>query len=95
MRKMKKMLAIASAAAMLCGSAATMNVSAVTYDCDVNNDGEVSVLDVLVINQYMMGMYYVDDPSIMDVDGNHIITSGDAQCVMAVSVGNSYSVMYD
>lgn len=93
MNKMKKMLAIASAAAMLCGSAATMNVSA-AGTCDVNGDGEVSITDVLTVNQYLMGVYYLSDPSVLDVNNNYVIDSVDAQQILATSIGNSFTWNY-
>ncbi len=95
MNKMKKMLAIASAAAMLCGSAATMNVSATnTFDYDINNSGSVDMMDVLTLNQYLMGVYYVSDPSILDVNGNCIVDAMDSQCLLAYTIGNTQIFTY-
>ncbi len=53
------------------------------------------ILDVMMVNRYMLGAFFVDDPSIMDVDGNYIITSSDAKCVMAATMGQYYNVMYN
>jgi len=94
MSKIKKMLAVCSAMAMLCGAMTTMSAGAV-FNCDVDGDGEVSIVDAMVINRYRLGDCFVDDPSIMDVDGNLVITSGDAQCVIAATIGMQYGVIFD
>ena len=88
------MFAVIAAATMLCSSMAAMNVGAV-YDCDVDGDGVVGILDVMLINRYRLGECFVDDPSVLDVDGNCVITSGDAQCVLAASIGMLYTVIFD
>lgn len=97
MNKMKKMLACLSAAAMFCSSAVMMNVSAVEYKAkyDVNVDGSVDIADVLAMNKYRLGVFYVSDPSTMDVDGNLIINYGDSMCIMSYVMGMSYGTLYD
>lgn len=92
MRKLKKMLAMLSAAAVLCGSAVSMQVGAVNnYDCDVNNDGSVDILDTMAVNQYLLGVFYVSDPAVMDVNGNLIVDQADAYCVMSAITHSPYA----
>ena len=96
MRRMKRLLAGVAAVAVLCGSVSVMGTSADTcpYDCDVNQDGTVNILDAIMLNQYLAGLFYVSDPSVMDVDGNHIVNVGDSACVTAHTVNVSYTCYF-
>ncbi len=83
------MLAGVAAVAVLCGGVSVMGTSADTcpYDCDVNQDGTVNILDNIMLNQYLGGRFYVSDLSVMDVDGNYVINTIDAICVLTHTVG--------
>jgi len=89
MNVFKKMIAFMSACAVLCGSAVMMNASA-TNNCDVNGDGEVSIADVLMINQYLLGNFSLSDPSVLDVNNNYVVDAVDAQNVLAVTVQGTF-----
>ncbi len=91
----KKLYALALAASML-ASVAPMGASAAEYvaQLDTNGDGSVSMTDVLLVNRYLLGAGYVSDPSDLDADANGVITSGDAQRIMAHMTYTSYSVSF-
>lgn len=93
--KRKKLLAGLTAAVMLCGAVMSVGVSAAVYDCDVNNDGAVNMLDTITLNQYLLGGFYVNDPSIFDVNGNYIIDTADSNCIMATITGNTYEITFN
>ncbi|MBQ8011747.1 MAG: hypothetical protein IJ265_09345 [Oscillospiraceae bacterium] len=96
MKSKTSLLALAVSTAFLCCSVTSLIASADTqYDCDVNGDGRVTIADVLAMNKYLFGMYYVSSPSTMDIDGNLIIDAGDSACVMAEVMGQVYSTLYD
>ena len=84
MKAKRRMTAIALAACML-GSIAPLGASAAEYVAayDANQDGSVTINDVIMISQYLMGCYYVDDPSTLDADQNLVINSVDALCIQS------------
>lgn len=96
MRKLKKMLAMLSAVAVLCGSAVSMQVGAVTYkiNYDTNRDGTVDILDVMALNQYLMGRFYVTNISQMDVNRNSIVDKMDAECLLTYTTGRTLNFTY-
>ncbi len=87
------MLALAlSAVSLLC--VMPLGAGATNYDCDVNGDGSEDILDNIALNRYLMGQYYVSDPSVMDVNGNFLIDVADTNCVMAEITHSSYTCTY-
>ena len=92
MSKLKKMFAVIAAATMLCSSMAAMNVGAVSYD--INCDNTVDIMDVMTLNQYLMGVYYVDDISRMDVNQNKIVDVVDSQMLLAYTIGAPFQFTY-
>ncbi len=96
MRRMKKVLAGMAAFVLLCGIVSVTGVSAYTcpYDCDVNQDGTVNILDSIMFNQYLTGRFYVSDPSVMDVNGNFLIDIQDTKCILAHTIKASYTCVY-
>lgn len=80
---------VLSAVCLLC--MVPMGVGATNYDCDVNGDGSEDILDSIALNRYLMGQYYVSDPSVMDVNGNWVVDHADAQCIMAEVSHSSYT----
>lgn len=95
MRRMKRLLAGVAAVAVLCGGVSVMGTSAALRDKDVNNDGSIDILDVIMLNQYLAGLFYVSNPAEMDANGNYIISPADANCVLAYTVNKNYSVQFD
>lgn len=91
-----KSAALAMAAVCIAGSLLPMAAAAdTTYDpCDVNRDGTVSVIDTVTISQYLLGVFYVDDPSVMDANQNLIVDVADSQCIQAKIVGLSYTCSF-
>ncbi len=90
MKRMKSLTAIAVIGAMISGMGALP--AAATYDpCDVNRDGRVSIQDVIYLNQYLMGYFYVSDPSVLDANQNYIVDIADSYCVLAETVAQTYS----
>ena len=96
MSKMKKMFAVIAAATMLCSSMAAMNVGAVNYNVryDINRDNSVDIMDVMALNQYLMGVYYVDDISRMDVNQNLIVDTVDSQMLLAYTIDLPFQFTY-
>lgn len=86
MRRMKRLLAGVATVAVLCGSVSVMGTSAVVRDKDVNNDGSIDILDVIMLNQYLAGQFYVSNPAEMDANGNLIVDIVDSQCILAYTV---------
>ncbi len=93
--KTRRFLALALAACML-GSAAPLGVSAVDYVAayDANQDGSVTINDVIMISRYMMGNFYVNDPSTLDADQNLVVTIEDATCVQTYLVRRDYTISF-
>ena len=95
MKLKTSLLALAVSTACLCCSVTSLIASADTqYDCDVNGDGSVTVADVLALNKYLIGLYYVDDPAVMDVNQNYIVDIADSYCVLAATTGSTYRVEF-
>ncbi len=66
--------------------------SMTTYDpCDVNHDGNVSIVDVICINRYLGGTEAVLHPSYLDANGNNIVDVADMQKILATLVELSYT----
>ncbi|MBR6618037.1 MAG: hypothetical protein IKL00_09245 [Oscillospiraceae bacterium] len=83
---------VLSAVCLLCMM--PMGAGATNYDCDVNGDGSEDILDSIALNRYLMGQYYVSDPSVMDVNGNLIVDVADSYCIMACVTDCDYSHIY-
>ncbi len=89
-----KLTAIAVAACLCsCLAAPMMQSSAVDYNAlyDVDGNGTISIMDVITLNQYLMGAYYVADPSVMDVTQNLVVDAVDAQCLSAYLVNKTFT----
>ncbi len=87
---MKNLLAGMAVVAVLCGVSG-MEASAAVRDRDVNNDGIIDILDVITLNRYLGGMFYVSNPAEMDANGDYIIDIGDSYCIQAYTINLSYS----
>ena len=96
MSKLKKMFAVIAAATMLCSSMAAMNVGAANYNVryDVNRDNSVDILDVMALNQYLMGVYYVYNISSMDVNQNFVVDTVDSQMILAYTIDLPFQFTY-
>ncbi len=97
MIKVKKLFKSAAGMVMslaLIGSAMPMTASATTYDCDVNDDGAVTVADVTAISKYLAGNLKVPDYNRLDVNKSLIVDNMDVQCVLAERMGWSYDCDY-
>ena len=89
MRRMKSLTAIAVIGAMVSGMGALP--AAATYDpCDVNRDGTVSIQDSIYVNRYLMGYFYLSDPSVLDASGNDVIDAADSACVLAALTDSDF-----
>ncbi len=89
MRGMKSLTAIAAIGAMVSGMGALP--AAATYDpCDVNRDGTVSIQDSIYVNRYLMGYFYLSDPSVLDATGNDVIDAADSACVLAALTDSDF-----
>jgi len=89
---MKSLAAIAVIGAMVSGMGA---LPAAAYDpCDVNQDGTVSMIDVIAINQHLAGTRYFTDYNKLDANRSHTIDKTDSNCVLQKLVANSYSACY-
>lgn len=95
MHKLKKMLAILLAVpAIGCSVSMTVNAEELIpmeegitslndYDpCDIDQDGDVDIADVLTLNQYLAGLLYVPDYDRMDANRNYIVDYTDADYVL-------------
>ncbi len=92
--KVRQRLAAAVVAAATLGSM-MVPTGAAAYDRrDVNRDGVVNVLDTITLNRYLAGMFYVDNPSIMDANQNYLIDVADVHCIMAYTINASYTCTY-
>lgn len=69
-------------AAVSCGSITSSAVSA-----DPNGDGELSISDVVFIQQYLLGCFEPSDLSALDVDNNGIIGQMDVKRIQLYLVG--------
>ncbi len=51
---------------------------------DIDGDGDVSVVDVLLLNKYLLGVAHLDDSARIcaDVDGNQIINDADSMNIL-------------
>lgn len=90
---MKLKHATASLLAALLAVCALPSISAqaiTTYDpCDVNHSGAVDIMDVIVLNRYLIGDLYVPNYNLLDANRNQIVDYADGDCVMA-KVTNVY-----
>ncbi len=93
MKTRRKFVAFAMAAVSLF-SLTPMGAGATDYDCDVNGDGAEDILDAIALNRYLLGLYYVGDPSAFDVNENLVVDYADTQCIMACVTRNDYSHRY-
>ncbi len=92
--KIKKTLA-AVLAALCVTSTMPAVISSATYDNhDVNHDGSVDMLDILAINQHLMGSKYYMEYNRLDVNQSHTVDAVDANCVQNEVLGIDYSVVY-
>lgn len=71
-----------------------MGTSAAVRDKDVNNDGTIDILDVIMLNQYLAGQFYVSNPAEMDANGDYIIDLADSYCVQAYTIGADYTCTF-
>lgn len=78
-----------------CCGVSVMGTSAAVRDKDTNNDGSIDILDVIMLNRYLLGQFYVSNPAEMDANGNYIISPADTNCIMAHIVNENYSVQFD
>ncbi len=92
--KVRQRLAAAVVAAATLGSMMVPTGAGAAYNCDVNRDGVVNVLDTIAINRYLAGLFYVNNPAIMDADGNQIINAADSICVQAHTIGLTYTYQF-
>ncbi|MDE5884380.1 MAG: trypsin-like peptidase domain-containing protein [Oscillospiraceae bacterium] len=66
------------------------------YDSrDVNRDGEIDIRDVVLFNRCMVGAEYISDFKQLDADTNGIVNFADSYCILAYTVGSSYSCSVD
>ncbi len=86
-RILKTIAALGVSLACLCGG--TVNAFATTSynSCDTNRDGSADAVDSLLLYKCMRGLEYVDDPAVLDADGNHIVSNVD------VKVINNYTMI--
>ncbi len=90
MRRMRSLTAIAVIGAMILGMGALPTAAA--YDpCDVNRDGRVSIQDSIYVNRYLMGYFYLSDPSVLDATGNDVIDAADSACVLAALTDSDFA----
>ena len=95
MKKLKALLvAMTMTLTAMCSGGFT--ASAATYDpCDVDRDGEVTILDVVSVNRYIVGgIYHEEEYNRFDADRNLIVDISDSFCILAKLVDNSYSNKY-
>lgn len=93
MNKFKKFAAtVIAAATVLTGM--SFPVSATTYDCDVNDDGAVTVADVTAISKYLVGNLKVPDYNRLDTNKSLTVDNMDVQCVLAEMMDWSYDCDY-
>lgn len=82
----------------LSGSIMPFSVSSAYHDYDVNQDGAVDIIDVITINKYLIGGFYVSESSmkLLDVNKNYIIDFVDSQSVMGyITTGKKSSFMFE
>lgn len=92
--KIKKTLAAVLAALCVTSSIPAV-ISSASYDIrDVNRDGSVDILDVLAINQHLMGAKYYLEYDRLDANQSHTVDAADAKCVMNATIGIDYSACY-
>ncbi len=92
MRRMKSLTAIAVIGAMVSAMGA---LPAAAYDpCDVNRDGTVSMQDMIYLNRFMMGDFYVSSLSVMDANQNLIVDVADSYCILAKLTGVTYTCQF-
>lgn len=95
MDKILKKLTTTLAIFSLIGSAIPLSVSAVSYDpCDINHDGKVNSLDIVMINRYLTGMSACKNYNQLDANQNLIVDVCDVYCVQAKVVGLSYNASF-
>ena len=95
--KVRQRLAAAVVAAATLGSMMVpTGAGAATYDVryDVNQDGTVNILDSIVLNQYLAGLYYVSAPIQMDMNGNLIIDGADSECLVSYILDVNYTCTF-
>ncbi len=92
--KIKKTLAAVLAALCVTSSIPAVISSAAYDNHDVNRDGSVDMLDVLAINQHLMGSKYYMEYNRLDVNQSHTVDAVDANCVLNKILGIDYSVFY-
>lgn len=102
MKRMRKL--IGAVTAVVCGMSAAVPLGASAEElfpeieslaasystADINRNRTVDITDVLVLNQFLTGSRYVASNSLMDTNGNRVISAADSQHVMAETVKNSY-----
>ena len=71
-----------------------MQASATTDPRDVNQDGTINIGDVIYLNRYLLGDFYVSDPSVLDANQNYLIDVADSNCIMAYVTESSYTCYY-
>lgn len=80
---------------LACFGVMTTSVSALAYDpCDVDHDGYVDTLDVISINKYLLGQYYLPNYKQMDANRNCVVDPSDATYIMEKIVGLNYNYYY-
>lgn len=68
-------------------------LKASAYICgDVNNDGSISISDVVNLNKYLAGMVELNSYEAADVTGNYILNVIDAIVLQKYITGNIGSI---
>lgn len=62
--------------------------------CDIDQDGDVDLLDAVKLNRYLMGDYYVPQYSRLDCNRNGIVDAADSLYILTENVHNTYSACF-
>ena len=91
----KKFLSVLSAAAIMitASASAAFSAGALTIPrdkMDFNDDGAVTMVDMVYFSQYLSGLFKVADPTIFDFDGNGVVGNSDLRLI-SLSISNPES----
>ena len=94
MKTTKRMLS--TVLAILCSTSSLVSMKTVaTYDpCDVNHDGNITILDAIIVSQYLSGNVRGNEYNQLDANMNLLVDYEDFKCVLAAVTELSYSASF-
>lgn len=63
--------------------------------CDIDRNGKVEIMDVVLFNRCLVGADYISDYKQLDADTNGIINFADSYCISSCLVNASYTCSVD